>query len=64
MWKGMAHKYIDMLPTAQGVGHLQASTIFNSSSLVSEEQLLESLLRDKVGSLRMNEEHLGTGWDS
>lgn len=40
---------------------MQPSTI---SNLPSEEKLLESILKEKFGSIRMNDEHLSTNWDS
>lgn len=65
MWKAMSPSHISSLPPAQGVGYLQPSTLFSSpSQLAQEEKNLEQLLRDKIGSVRMNEERLSTHWDS
>ena len=35
-----------------------------SAQLANEEKALEALLRDKVASLRLNDEHVGTSFDS
>jgi centrosomal protein CEP76 len=34
------------------------------NSLSSEEKALEGLLREKITSMRMNDEHLSTSWDN
>ncbi len=60
-WKAMDFSYINALPPAQGTGYLMPSTMTN---LAAEEKLLESILKDKLGSIRMNDEHLSTNWDS
>lgn len=30
----------------------------------NEEKMLENILKDKVGSMRKNDEHLSTSWDN
>jgi hypothetical protein len=37
------------------------STMLN---IANEEKMIEALLREKFGSIRMNDEHLGTSWDN
>lgn len=65
MWKAMSASHVQSLPLAQGVGYLQPSTLFSSPQhLAQEEKNLEQLLRDKIGSVRMNEDRLSTHWDS
>lgn len=61
MWKGMSPTYINMLPPSQGIGYLQPSTILN---VANEEKTIENLLKEKLGSLRMNDERLTTSWDN
>ena len=34
------------------------------TNLASEEKLLEGILKEKIGSIRMNDEHLNTNWDN
>ncbi len=58
----MKQSYINMIPPSQGVGYLQANNIANS--LTSEEKALEGLLREKIASMRMNDEHLSTSYDN
>ena len=41
---------------------MQANNIV--SSLTSEEKALEGLLREKIASMRMNDEHLSTSYDN
>lgn len=58
----MKKSYINMIPPAQGFGYLQPNNLVNS--LVNEEKALEGLLREKIGSMRMNDEHLSTSFDN
>lgn len=30
----------------------------------NDEKIIESMLKEKIASIRMNEEHLSTNWDS
>ncbi len=65
MWKAMSPTHVQSLPTSKGIGYLQPSTLFASAQqLAQEEKNLEQLLRDKIGSVRMNEERLTVSWDS
>ena len=34
------------------------------NNIPSEEKLLENILKEKMGSIRMNDEHLATHWDN
>ena len=61
MWKGMSPSYINLLPPSQGVGYIMRSTMHN---VHGEEKLLESVLKDKIGAMRKNDEHLSTNWDN
>jgi|LauGreDrversion4_2_1035121.scaffolds.fasta_scaffold1824200_1 hypothetical protein len=61
----MLQTMLNLLTPAQGIGYLQPSTLSQGSvQLANEEKALESLLRDKVASLRLNDEHVGTSFDS
>ena len=55
-WKGMKQSYINMLPPSQGFGYIQPQNSIKDVGF--EEKSLENLLRDKISSLRMNDEHL------
>ena len=33
-------------------------------NVAQDEKLLEGLLKEKIGSVRMNDEHMSTSWDS
>ena len=57
----MSPTYINMLSPAQGIGYLMPSTLLNVGA---EEKLIENVLKEKLGSIRMNDEHLGTNWDN
>ena len=61
MWKGMTPAYINMLPPCQGMGYLMPSTMFNVGA---EEKMIEHVLKEKIGSIRMNDERLTTSWDN
>ena len=61
MWKGMAPSMINTLSPAHGVGYLMPSTMTNPGL---EEKTLENLLKEKLGSIRMNDEHIATSWDN
>lgn len=61
MWKGMSPYFINILSPTPGAGYLMPSTLTN---IASEEKLLESILKEKIGSIRMNDEHLSTTWDN
>lgn len=37
------------------------STMHN---VAQEEKMLEGILRDKIGAMRRNDEHLSTSWDN
>jgi hypothetical protein len=62
MWKAMSQTYVNSLPPSNGIGYLQPSSLI--ANVGNEEKTLESLLRDKIGSLRMNDERMSTQWDS
>jgi hypothetical protein len=34
------------------------------SNVGSEEKMIENMLKEKIGSVRMNDEHLATNWDN
>lgn len=61
MWKGMASSQINMLSPAHGIGYLMPNTMLN---IGMEEKTIENILKEKIGSVRMNDEHLGTSWDN
>ena len=56
----MDFNYINIIPPSQGVGYLMPNTMTN---IGNEEKLLESVLKDKIGGIRMQNSHLGTQWD-
>jgi hypothetical protein len=33
-------------------------------NVANEEKMIEGILKEKIGSLRMNDEHLSTNWDN
>lgn len=33
-------------------------------NIANEEKLIEQILKEKLGSIRMNDEHLSTSWDN
>lgn len=57
----MSPSYINILSPTQGTGYLMPSMITN---IPSEEKLLEGILKDKIGAIRMNDERLTTNWDN
>ena len=57
----MSPNYVNMLSPANGIGYLQPSTMFNTAS---EEKAIENILKEKLGSLRKNDESLATNWDN
>ena len=57
----MSPSYINMLPPSQGVGYLMPSTMNN---VASEEKMIEGLLKKKISSIRINDEHVATTWDN
>lgn len=61
MWKGMSPSMINILSPSHGIGYLMPSTMHNVGS---EEKAIEAILKDKIGSIRMNDEHIATSWDS
>lgn len=61
MWKGMSPTYVNMLPPSLGTGYIMPTTMLN---IPSEEKLIENILKEKLGSVRMNDEHLSTSWDN
>jgi len=52
----MKQSFVNMIPPSSAIGHLQPSNLV--LSLAQEEKTLEGLLRDKIASMRMNDEHL------
>ncbi len=58
----MKQSFINTIPPSQGIGYLQPSNMI--LSLSQEEKTLEGLLRDKIASMRMNDENLQTHWDN
>jgi hypothetical protein len=61
MWKGMSPAMINTLSPAHGIGYLMPSTMHN---IGMEEKQIENLLKEKIGSIRMNDEHIATSWDN
>src|SRR5579875_1496635 len=57
MWKAMAHSYISLLSPSQGTGYLMAS---NRSDNSLSEKAIEEELKEKIASIRMNDEHITT----
>ncbi len=57
MWKGMSTSHIKTLTTSPGIGYLMPSSLQN---VQDEEQLLESILKEKISAVRRNEHHLAT----
>ncbi len=61
MWKRMKGEYISILPPSQGTGYLMPSSFTN---IAGEEKAIEHILKDKIASIRMNDEHMTTSWDN
>ena len=61
MWKGMKPEMINMLSPSNGVGYLMPSGM---REVGKEEKRIEDILKEKIGSIRSNDEHIGTSWDN
>jgi len=61
MWKGMSPKFISLLTPSAGLGYIMPST---QDNVFDEEKNLESILKEKIASLRKNEQNLPTTWDA
>lgn len=61
MWKAMLPSMINTLAPSQGIGYLMPSTMHNVGA---EERSIENLLKEKIGSVRMNDENVSTSWDN
>lgn len=57
----MSPKFISLLAPSPGLGYVMPSTNHN---VFDEEKMLESILKEKIGSLRKNEQNLPTNWDT
>ena len=57
----MNPQYINSLTPNSSIGYLMPSNSYNAAE---EEKLLESILKQKIGSLRRNEHNINTQWDS
>ena len=53
--------HINTLTTSPAIGNLMPSTGIN---VMDEEKLLESILKDKLSSVRRNDHNMDTHWDS
>ena len=36
----------------------------NIINVIQDEKMIENLLKEKIGSIRMNDEHITTNWDN
>jgi centrosomal protein CEP76 len=57
MWKQMSASMINSLSSSNGIGFIMPSASLN---IPKEEQMLEGILRDKIGAIRRNDHNLGT----
>lgn len=61
MWKAMDPAHINMLPPSHAIGYLMPN---NMTNIGQEEKMIENILKEKIGSVRMNDEHISTSWDN
>jgi len=61
MWKAMSPSKLEGLRPNPAIGCLMPS---NRENIEEDEKMLESALKEKIGSVRSNEHKLSTVWDS